>query len=144
ILINNKKKNQNKQLHNGVGYSIYLDSKPSLYSFTSLSTNGIERLSPVPTYLSLNSKSRFETPHDTRCWRDKEKNNLKLIRLRIYKDFLPIIAAFFNFVYLLSLSFLYLEKTTEHDFSTDIFIFHLISHCSSSLVPLFVINEECY
>ncbi|RNA26959.1 hypothetical protein BpHYR1_054370 [Brachionus plicatilis] len=52
----------------------------------------------------------------------KEKNNLKLIRLRIYKDFL-----------VLSLSFLYLEKTTEHDFSTDIFIFHLISHCSSSL-----------
>ncbi|RNA00930.1 hypothetical protein BpHYR1_025807 [Brachionus plicatilis] len=34
----------------------------------------------------------------------------------------------------LSLSFLYLEKTTEHDFSTDIFIFHLISHSSSSLV----------
>ncbi|RNA29707.1 hypothetical protein BpHYR1_005731 [Brachionus plicatilis] len=34
----------------------------------------------------------------------------------------------------LSLSFLYLEKTTEHDFSTDIFIFHLISHCSSSLI----------
>ncbi|RNA32081.1 hypothetical protein BpHYR1_035368 [Brachionus plicatilis] len=33
----------------------------------------------------------------------------------------------------LSLSFLYLEKTTEHDFSIDIFIFHLISHCSSSL-----------
>ncbi|RNA32123.1 hypothetical protein BpHYR1_036029 [Brachionus plicatilis] len=27
----------------------------------------------------------------------------------------------------LSLSFLYLEKTTEHDFSTDIFIFHLHS-----------------
>ncbi|RMZ94238.1 hypothetical protein BpHYR1_009393, partial [Brachionus plicatilis] len=33
----------------------------------------------------------------------------------------------------LSLSFLYLEKTPEHNFSTDIFIFHLISHCSSSL-----------
>ncbi|RNA26829.1 hypothetical protein BpHYR1_004258 [Brachionus plicatilis] len=33
----------------------------------------------------------------------------------------------------LSLSFLCLEKTTEHDFSTDIFIFHLISHSSSSL-----------
>ncbi|RNA42023.1 hypothetical protein BpHYR1_018103 [Brachionus plicatilis] len=63
----------------------------------------------------------------------KEKNNLKLIRLRIYKDFLPIIAAFFNFVSQLSPSFLYLEKTTEHDFSTDIFIFHLISYCSSSL-----------
>ncbi|RNA31192.1 hypothetical protein BpHYR1_051357 [Brachionus plicatilis] len=64
---------------------------------------------------------------------DKEKNNLRLIRLRIYKDFPPIIAAFFNFVYQLSPSFLYLEKTTEHDFSTDIFIFHLISYCSSSL-----------
>ncbi|RNA05615.1 hypothetical protein BpHYR1_032634 [Brachionus plicatilis] len=34
----------------------------------------------------------------------------------------------------LSLSYLYLEKTPEHNFSTDIFIFHLISHCSSSLV----------
>ncbi|RNA01300.1 hypothetical protein BpHYR1_039930 [Brachionus plicatilis] len=53
----------------------------------------------------------------------KEKNSLRLIRLRIYKDFL----------FRLPLSFLYLEKTTEHDFSTDIFIFHLISHCSSSL-----------
>ncbi|RNA24921.1 hypothetical protein BpHYR1_048202 [Brachionus plicatilis] len=52
----------------------------------------------------------------------KEKNNLKLIRLKIYINFL-----------VLSLSFLYLEKTTEHDFSIDIFIFHLISHCSSSL-----------
>ncbi|RNA35590.1 hypothetical protein BpHYR1_024034 [Brachionus plicatilis] len=28
----------------------------------------------------------------------------------------------------------YQEKTTEHDFSTDIFIFHLISHSSSSLI----------
>ncbi|RNA21919.1 hypothetical protein BpHYR1_012209 [Brachionus plicatilis] len=34
----------------------------------------------------------------------------------------------------LSLSFLYLEKTTEHDFSTDILIIHLMSHCSSSLI----------
>ncbi|RNA39845.1 hypothetical protein BpHYR1_044383 [Brachionus plicatilis] len=63
----------------------------------------------------------------------KEKNSLKLIRLKIYINFLPFIAVFFNFVNQLSLSFLYLEKTTEHDFSTDIFIFHLISHCSSSL-----------
>ncbi|RNA05720.1 hypothetical protein BpHYR1_019560 [Brachionus plicatilis] len=61
-----------------------------------------------------NKKKRNQNkPHDARCWRE------------------------------LSLSFLYLEKTTEHDFSTDISIFHLISHCSISLVPLFVINEEC-
>ncbi|RNA26103.1 hypothetical protein BpHYR1_004759 [Brachionus plicatilis] len=25
---------------------------------------------PNMTYLSLNSKSRFETPYDTQCWRD--------------------------------------------------------------------------
>ncbi|RNA41923.1 ankyrin repeat and IBR domain-containing 1-like, partial [Brachionus plicatilis] len=30
------------QLHSGVGYSIYLDSKPALYSSTSLRTNGTE------------------------------------------------------------------------------------------------------
>ncbi|RNA04553.1 hypothetical protein BpHYR1_029155 [Brachionus plicatilis] len=40
---------------------MYLDSKPLLYSSTSLTVNGTEWLSPVPTYLSLNSKSRFET-----------------------------------------------------------------------------------
>ncbi|RNA39177.1 hypothetical protein BpHYR1_049859 [Brachionus plicatilis] len=33
----------------------------------------------------LKKKNRNK-PHDARCWRDKEKNNLKLIRLRIYKD----------------------------------------------------------
>ncbi|RNA41990.1 hypothetical protein BpHYR1_050716 [Brachionus plicatilis] len=65
----------------------------------------------------------------------KERNSLRLIRLKIYINFLSFIAAFFNFVYQLSLSFLYLEKITEHDFSTDIFIFHLISQSSSSLVP---------
>ncbi|RNA15158.1 hypothetical protein BpHYR1_004221 [Brachionus plicatilis] len=69
----------------------------------------------ISLYIQLNHL----IPHDARCWRDKEKNNLKLIRPRIYKDFVIIT--------------LYLEKTTEHDFSTDIFIFHLISHCSSSL-----------
>ncbi|RMZ93615.1 hypothetical protein BpHYR1_011125 [Brachionus plicatilis] len=38
--------------------------------YFTLRTNGIELLSPVPTYLSPNSISRFETPHDARCWRD--------------------------------------------------------------------------
>ncbi|RMZ94004.1 hypothetical protein BpHYR1_015849 [Brachionus plicatilis] len=28
------------KLHNGIGYSTYLDSKPALYSSTSLTTNG--------------------------------------------------------------------------------------------------------
>ncbi|RNA39484.1 hypothetical protein BpHYR1_042350 [Brachionus plicatilis] len=56
-----KIKKSNRQLHNGVGYSLYLDSKPLLYSSTSLTVNETEWLSPVLTYLSLNSKSRFET-----------------------------------------------------------------------------------
>ncbi|RNA07425.1 hypothetical protein BpHYR1_041718 [Brachionus plicatilis] len=65
-----------------------------------------------------------------------EKNSLRLIRLKIYINFLSFIAAFFNFVNQLSLSLLYLENTTEHDLPTDILIFHLISHCSGSLVYL--------
>ncbi|RNA17994.1 hypothetical protein BpHYR1_012097 [Brachionus plicatilis] len=40
---------------------MYLDSKPLLYSSTSLTVNETEWLSPALTYLSLNSKSRFET-----------------------------------------------------------------------------------
>ncbi|RNA15886.1 hypothetical protein BpHYR1_047514 [Brachionus plicatilis] len=40
---------------------MYLDSKPLLYSSTSLTVNGTEWLSPALTYLSLNSKSQFET-----------------------------------------------------------------------------------
>ncbi|RNA27001.1 hypothetical protein BpHYR1_013072 [Brachionus plicatilis] len=35
------------------GLSIYLDSKPLLFSSTSLTVNGTEWLSPVLTYLSL-------------------------------------------------------------------------------------------
>ncbi|RNA39816.1 hypothetical protein BpHYR1_014257 [Brachionus plicatilis] len=93
----------------------------------------------------------------------KEKNSLRLIRLKIYINFLRSLISStksnliprnlisfwltilfpYIFKFRLSLSFLYLEKTTEHDFSTDILIFHLTSHSSSSLVPLFVINEEC-
>ncbi|RNA20957.1 hypothetical protein BpHYR1_030347 [Brachionus plicatilis] len=40
----------------------------------------------------------------------------------------------------LSLSFLYLEKTIEHDFTTDIFIFHLISHCSNEFADIYFEN----
>ncbi|RNA04614.1 hypothetical protein BpHYR1_022482 [Brachionus plicatilis] len=41
ILISSGKKEEiaKKQLHNGVGYSTYLDSKPALYSSTNLITN---------------------------------------------------------------------------------------------------------
>ncbi|RMZ96436.1 hypothetical protein BpHYR1_019618, partial [Brachionus plicatilis] len=41
--------------------SKYLDSKPALYSSTILTTNGTEFLRPALTYLSLESKIRFET-----------------------------------------------------------------------------------
>ncbi|RNA40586.1 hypothetical protein BpHYR1_017109 [Brachionus plicatilis] len=40
---------------------MYLDSKSLLYSSTSLTVNGTEWLSPALSYLSLNSKNRFET-----------------------------------------------------------------------------------
>ncbi|RNA07674.1 hypothetical protein BpHYR1_013913 [Brachionus plicatilis] len=51
IKLNIKLKNKRYiQLHNGVGYSKYLDSKPALYSSTRLATNEIELLSPAPTY----------------------------------------------------------------------------------------------
>ncbi|RNA43978.1 hypothetical protein BpHYR1_027303, partial [Brachionus plicatilis] len=65
---------------------------------------------------------------------------LNYVRDKILKKNKDAIA---NYQIRLLLSFLYPEKTTKHNFTTDIFIFHLISHCSSSLVPLFVINEEC-
>ena len=44
-----------------VGYSRYLDSKPALYSSTSLISNGTELLRSTLTYLSFDSKSRSET-----------------------------------------------------------------------------------
>ncbi|RNA31587.1 hypothetical protein BpHYR1_010104 [Brachionus plicatilis] len=60
--INLKRKKEEivrQQLHYGVGYSIYLDSKPALYSSTSLRTNGTELISPVLIYLSLNSQKKI-------------------------------------------------------------------------------------
>ncbi|RNA28222.1 hypothetical protein BpHYR1_022618 [Brachionus plicatilis] len=59
-----KQKKKKKQLGSNytscVGYSMYLDSKPLLYSSTSLTVNGID-ISHTLTYLSLYSKIRFET-----------------------------------------------------------------------------------
>ncbi|RNA41403.1 hypothetical protein BpHYR1_053040 [Brachionus plicatilis] len=93
-------------------------------------------LSPVPKYLSLYSKSRFENKRKEYSKIDPTKD--------LYKFPSPFVVAFFNLVYHkdYQLSFLYLEKTTEYDFSIDIFIFHLISHCSSSLAKLHAIPYE--
>ncbi|RNA35811.1 hypothetical protein BpHYR1_001901 [Brachionus plicatilis] len=62
-LISKLRSNKNDQVSKLVEAIIfwYFDSKPLLYSSTSLTVNGTEWLSPALTYLSINSKSQFET-----------------------------------------------------------------------------------
>ncbi|RNA45209.1 hypothetical protein BpHYR1_000993 [Brachionus plicatilis] len=137
LIERNKEKIVRQQLHNGVGYSIYLDSKRALYSSTSLITNGTELISPALIYLSLNSQSRFEIVKRVKTWKRiiQDRSNQRLIlikfKLELQLSFISSIIEAKKLNIFLASDFISIysqvkiQKIIEPDFSTDIFIFLL-------------------